>query len=158
MMNPLMMALDADRNGEISAEEIKNASAALKKLDKNGDGKVTRDELRPDVPPGFGGRGQAGFRRPGGPGGGRPGAGSMVDRLMSLDANGDGKVDAQELPERMQRILERGDANGDKAIDREEAEKLAEQLQQRGAGRGAGRGGRPGGGPPAGKPRPQPPE
>jgi len=41
------MALDADRDGELSAEEIEGAAAALKKLDKNDDGKLDRDELRP---------------------------------------------------------------------------------------------------------------
>ena len=34
-MFPVMAALDADGNGEISAEEIKAAPDALKKLDKN---------------------------------------------------------------------------------------------------------------------------
>ena len=70
-MFPVMAALDSDGNGEISSEEIKGAVAALKKLDKNKDGKLTEDELRPS----FGGRGgssgQGGF---GGRGGaqGRP--------------------------------------------------------------------------------------
>jgi hypothetical protein len=155
MANPLMVALDADRNGEISAEEIKNAAAALKKLDKNGDGKLTRDELRPEFPAGAGGPG--GFRGPGAAPGGQPGAAGMVERMMGLDANKDGKVDKGEMPERMQRMLERADLNGDGAIDRQEAEKLAEQFQQRAGGqRGAGRG--PGGGPPSGKPRPDRPE
>ena len=44
---PVMAALDADGNGEISAAEIQGAVAALKKLDKNKDGKLTNDELRP---------------------------------------------------------------------------------------------------------------
>ena len=52
-MFPVMAALDSDGNGEISSEEIKGAVAALKKLDKNKDGKLTEDELRPN----FGGRG-----------------------------------------------------------------------------------------------------
>ena len=58
-----MAALDADGNGEISAEEIKGAVAALKKLDKNKDGKLTEDELRPSFggsrSGGRGGRGGA---------------------------------------------------------------------------------------------------
>jgi hypothetical protein len=62
-----MRALDADGNGEISAKEIENAVAALKSLDKNKDGKLTRDEIRPE-----GGGGRPGFNRPGGEG--RPGA------------------------------------------------------------------------------------
>jgi hypothetical protein len=42
-----MAALDADKNGELSAEEVANAATALKALDKNGDGLLSRDELRP---------------------------------------------------------------------------------------------------------------
>ena len=44
---PIIDALDANHDGVIDETEIANASAALKKLDKNGDGKLTRDELRP---------------------------------------------------------------------------------------------------------------
>ena len=33
--------------GILSAEEIANASASLKKLDKDGDGKISREEMRP---------------------------------------------------------------------------------------------------------------
>ena len=44
---PLMAALDVNHDGVIDEEEIANASKALKKLDKNGDGKLTLDELRP---------------------------------------------------------------------------------------------------------------
>lgn len=38
-------ALDADGDEVISAAELAQAPALLKKLDKNGDGKLTRDEL-----------------------------------------------------------------------------------------------------------------
>ncbi|QTA90648.1 EF-hand domain-containing protein [Desulfonema magnum] len=44
---PLMRALDTDRDGQLSAEEIENATNILKTLDKNGDGILGRDELRP---------------------------------------------------------------------------------------------------------------
>lgn len=54
---PVLKALDADGNGEISAAEMANAAAALKSLDKNGDGKLTEDEVRPQGPPGGGQRG-----------------------------------------------------------------------------------------------------
>ena len=66
---PLMEALDANHDGVIDATEIANASAALKTLDKNGDGKLTQDELRPHRPPG-GPDGQG--RPPGGPDGQAP--------------------------------------------------------------------------------------
>ena len=47
-----MEALDANHDGVIDAAEIANASAALKALDKNGDGQLTQDELRPPRPQG----------------------------------------------------------------------------------------------------------
>lgn len=40
---PIFSALDVNGDGVISASEIAGASAALKKLDKNGDGKLTPD-------------------------------------------------------------------------------------------------------------------
>ena len=67
---PLEMALDANGDGVIDAQEIANASAALKKLDKNGDGKLTEDEYRPARP-------QGGPGGVGGPGGGRGGPGGQ---------------------------------------------------------------------------------
>ncbi len=75
--HPLEMALDANGDGIIDAKEIANAVAALKKLDKNGDGRLTEDEYRPARPMGggFGGPGGQGGG-PGGPGGqpgGQPG-------------------------------------------------------------------------------------
>jgi hypothetical protein len=43
----LMVALDANRDGVLSAEELAGAEAALKKLDRDGDGRLTAEELRP---------------------------------------------------------------------------------------------------------------
>jgi Ca2+-binding EF-hand superfamily protein len=42
-----MQALDLNHDGVIDADEIANAPAALKTLDKNGDGRLTPDELSP---------------------------------------------------------------------------------------------------------------
>ncbi len=47
---PIIAALDTNRDGVIDANEIANAPAALKTLDKNGDGKLTMDELMPPPP------------------------------------------------------------------------------------------------------------
>lgn len=73
---PLIAALDANHDGVIDANEIDNASAALRTLDKNGDGKLTMEELRPARPQGGGpdgqGRGQ-GQNQPRGPRGGHQG-------------------------------------------------------------------------------------
>lgn len=44
---PIIDALDADHDGVISADELRNATDALSTLDKNKDGKLTDDEIRP---------------------------------------------------------------------------------------------------------------
>jgi Ca2+-binding EF-hand superfamily protein len=46
-----MMMFDTNRDGVIDANEIAHASDSLSKLDKNSDGKITPDELRPPRPP-----------------------------------------------------------------------------------------------------------
>jgi hypothetical protein len=42
---------------------------------------------------------------------------AVIERLMSLDVNADGRVSRDELPERMQRLVVDGDKNADAALD-----------------------------------------
>ena len=125
---PVLVALDADGDGELSAKEIDNAAAALRTLDKNKDGKLMRDELLPAF-------------REGGPAG--PNPAELVERMMAFDKNGDGKLSKDELPERIRGLLERADTNKDGFVDKDELTKLAQRQAGRGQGRGpgAGRGG-----------------
>jgi len=88
---PALQLLDTDKNSIISAAEWKNAPTAFAKLDANGDGQITPDELRP----------------PGAPPGRPPAEDDMVKTLMAFDKNGDGKLSKAELPERMQGMLAR---------------------------------------------------
>lgn len=46
--NPVLAALDADGDGEISALEIRNAAASLRRLDLNGDGRLLPVEIASD--------------------------------------------------------------------------------------------------------------
>jgi len=57
-VDPLMRALDADRDGALSQSEIAGAAAALTTLDVNHDGQLSGEELRPAAPGGPGGRGE----------------------------------------------------------------------------------------------------
>ncbi|GIS59440.1 MAG: hypothetical protein CM1200mP2_16650 [Planctomycetaceae bacterium] len=84
---PFMEPFDTNRDGEISAEEIKNAAAVLRKLDRNRDGRITEDEL-PPPPEG------RGFR---GPGGG-PGGPMRQERKLvkQFDKDGNGRLNLQE--------------------------------------------------------------
>lgn len=125
---PLVMALDADKDGEISAEEIQNAAAALKTLDKNGDDKLSGDEIHPPRPR-F--RGRRDRRGPGGP----PDAAAFIDRLLENDENNDGKLTKDEAPGRMQEHFGHIDENSDGFIDKAELEEMAKRFRERRPGR-----------------------
>ena len=74
------------------------------------------------------------------------------------DKNKDGKLDKEEVPERMARMIERGDTNQDGVLDKKELETMAQRLTQRppgGGNRPGGDGQRPGA--PGGGDRPAPP-
>jgi hypothetical protein len=60
----------------------------------------------------------------------RPGLGveDVVERIMSFDKDKDGKVTKDELPERLQYLIEKGDTNKDGALDRDEITRLAADL------------------------------
>jgi len=85
MPDPVMVALDANLDRELSAEEMAGAAAALAELDKNGDGNITTDELTPQDQ---GGRGRG------------PGFGGMMRMspiLSALDLDGDGELFEDEV-------------------------------------------------------------
>jgi hypothetical protein len=66
----------------------------------------------------------------------------VVEHIMSFDKNGDGKVTKDELPERMQYLIEKGDTNKDGALDKEEIKKLAAELAKEGTSLAGGPDGR----------------
>jgi Ca2+-binding EF-hand superfamily protein len=154
-MSPILNAVDVNQDGVLSAAEIANAPAQLRKLDKNGDGKLTRDEAGLQMQMGRGGgRGRGEGGRGEGDGGGdeppapAPTAEELTATLMMFDANHNGQLEKSEVPERMQGMFERGDTNHDGVLTRDEIAKLAEaNRQQAGGGEGRGPGGRGGRGP-----------
>ncbi len=111
----MIIALDIDKDGVISAVEIENAVAALKTLDKNTDGKLTEDEMRPPRPPRGSGRG------------GR-GPGDFMARIMEHDKNKDGKLSKDELPEERRDFYIRLDTNKDGVIEKAEIEEMIKNF------------------------------
>ena len=139
-MSTIFAALDADRDGTLSASEIAASPSALKALDKNGDGKIAVDEILP-----FGGRegGRGGRGGPGEGGGASSAVDDLVKTLMDFDRNGNGTLEKGELPERMQGLFDRGDTNKDGVLSAAEVRALAQaQTAAAGGGKREGRGGR----------------
>jgi hypothetical protein len=107
---PILIVLDVNEDGTLDATEIANASTALLKLDKNGDGILTLEELRPP-PPGGTNQFQLRPRR----GGRHP----VPPLVAALDVNRDGQLDATEIANASAALLKL-DANGDGSLTREE--------------------------------------
>lgn len=135
--DPIVQALDANQDGQIDAEELKNAAAALMKLDQNGDQALSQEEIRPQRGP-RGPRGdddRGGFGPPRGPGGQfgdggiRPTAEATVESMMKWDQNKNGIIDAAELPNRMESLLARGDSDRDGNLTKAELLALMELEQ-----------------------------
>lgn len=77
----IFQAIDANRNGILEKSEIQNTAKAILSLDKNKDGKVTREELRGQG----GGRGQEGRGQNDRQQGGRPPEGRRQDDRRQTD-------------------------------------------------------------------------
>jgi Ca2+-binding EF-hand superfamily protein len=71
---PALAAMDTDHNAELSESEIQNATASLLKLDKNGDGRLTDDEVIPDMARVF-----------------------VAQNMLQLDPDGDGRISQEEI-------------------------------------------------------------
>jgi Ca2+-binding EF-hand superfamily protein len=113
-IHPVLAALDADHDAEISLDEIKRAPAALKTLDKNGDGRLTIDELLPD-----------------------PTASWAAQLIFAYDKNGDGVLSKDERSSerdvRVRALLDRADRNHDGVVTEEE---LGDVIRSERAGAG----------------------
>jgi hypothetical protein len=97
--DPLMMALDTDDDGELSANEIAAAADSLLVLDLDADRALANKEIFP--PP--------------------PLPDDFVDQIMQRDGDGDGFLSADELLDaRAQLLFDEADTSGDGLLDEAE--------------------------------------
>jgi hypothetical protein len=124
--SPLIEALDVNHDGVIDSNEIANASAELLTLDKNGDGKLTQDELRPQRPPQNGGH-QSGDDQPPGP----PPNGGQDDNAAQSDGDhhGQGGPDGMKGHRPMPPVMQALDVNHDGVIDADEIANAPAELK-----------------------------
>jgi len=111
----VLRAIDHDGDLILSPSEIASAPARLAALDKDGDGCLSPAECGQSF--------------------GSAAATISVEQLtksvMAFDRNGDGKIDAAELPERMRGMLLRADANHDGVLTADEVGAYAQSLPVR---------------------------
>lgn len=131
MMLPVLAALDTDRDGEISAEEIAKASESLKTVDTNKDGKIDLQEMRPSTGRRPDQRAQMLKMRDGDRrladrerGGRQVGfSDELLARLMRADKDQDGFLTEEELPTNLKRLFPKADTDGDKKLSGDEIKK-----------------------------------
>lgn len=112
-LDPIIDVLDADHDGNISADEIKEASAHLLQLDKNHDGAITADEMPM--------RQQSPAER----------AAHMLDEF---DTNHDGKLSREEAPDGLRARFDAADKNSDGFLDKSELEQMPAGAPRRAPG------------------------
>ncbi|MBK1881202.1 EF-hand domain-containing protein [Luteolibacter pohnpeiensis] len=109
--DPLAVVLDADHDHELSAAEIEDAANALLKLDKDGDGAISEEELHPKPS-----RGERGGREH-----------QKDDEAAPTDAPEDAPADRPTPPK--SELLTVLDADDDGTLSKEEIAAATEHLK-----------------------------
>jgi Ca2+-binding EF-hand superfamily protein len=134
-----IMANDKNGDGKLTPNEVpREMVPLLRGVDQNADGEISREELvvaMANMRNQFGG---GPWRGASGPAGGAGTANQATGQFLRFDKNGDGQLTEDELPPDATRMLKGADRNGDGAID---AGELQAALAQQGGRARALRGG-----------------
>jgi Ca2+-binding EF-hand superfamily protein len=145
-----LMAADTDHDGKISrAEFIAQSTERFAKLDANGDGQISGDEMKAVMERvregggmmggrhGRGGQADGAMMPPpppgaeGGPMGGHHGHRGAHSRLERLDTNHDGKISRDEMRADADRHFDKLDTNHDGFIDQAETDAARAKMKDR---------------------------
>ena len=143
-----LMAADTDQDGKISrAEFMAQSSERFAKLDTNGDGQISGDEMKAMMERMREGRRMGGRRGMGGEAAGAmmPPAASRrrgrpdgrhhghhgAGRLARLDTNQDGKISRDEMRADADKHFDKLDTNGDGFIDKAEMDAARAKMKDR---------------------------
>jgi Ca2+-binding EF-hand superfamily protein len=115
-----MAMFDADRDGNISLAELRDGSARLfQAIDTNGDGRITKDEMRAHHEKLMAAHGGTHMGPPPGGHAGPPG-GPHPPRFDDLDADHDGAVTLAEFRQLLEQHFAMVDANHDGVLSHDE--------------------------------------
>ncbi|MEO0445281.1 MAG: hypothetical protein AAF191_04315 [Verrucomicrobiota bacterium] len=122
-------AMDKDGDGGISETEAGERWERLSKLDADGSGVVTKEEMA-----------SAMQKMRGGAGGGKGAPGAMFERA---DKDGDGALSSSEVPAEMWEKISKADGNGDGVVSKEEMEAVRDKVAGAKGGKSVGGGTEP---------------
>ena len=113
---------DANDDGLVARSEVPEQMLdRFDRMDENGDGVLEADEIE-SLPARM---------EPGAGRGGRGMRGDPIARLRSFDANGDGRITREEIPDQAGGMFDRVDANGDDVITADELDAMAGRMPGR---------------------------
>ena len=124
--SPVIMALDIDKDGRISAIEIKNAVQSLLALDTNGDGQLDRHEMHARsefsaINASNVSKMQTGVTRD-----------YIAQKMLLRDKNGNGQLEKEEMNAATLAILDYIDTNRDGVLSYDELKNINNQIKSGG--------------------------